>query len=234
MINKSYQEIIECIKPDMEQFDKSLTNEVKKYENELTGDLTSFLSQGSKRLRIVLIFLVARALGVEVSEKHFSLAKAVELMHNASLLHDDVVDNAKERRKKKSFNAVYDNTISIIGGDYLLSLALENFMSLENPKILKMFLKTLKTLCEGEIHQYFFKNSISTIDEYIEKSYKKTSILYELAVNSSSLISNGKEELSEFIRNFGIAFQIKDDYNNIYKSEKSTDIEEGVYTAPVI
>ena len=209
MINKSYQEIIACIKPDMEQFDKSLTNEVKKYENELTGDLTSFLSQGSKRLRIVLIFLVARALGVEVNERHFSLAKAVELMHNASLLHDDVVDNAKERRKKKSFNAVYDNTISIIGGDYLLSLALENFMSLENPKILKMFLKTLKTLCEGEIHQYFFKNSISTIDEYIEKSYKKTSILYELAVNSSTLISNGKEELSEFIRNFGIAFTVE-------------------------
>ena len=234
MITKTYQEIIECIKPDMELFDKSLSNEVSKYENELTGDLASFLSQGSKRLRIVLIFIVTRALGKHVGEKQLALAKAIELMHNASLLHDDVVDNAQVRRKKKSFNSVYDNTISIIGGDYLLSLALENFMSLNSMKILKMFLNTLKTLCEGEIHQYFFKNNISSIEEYIEKSYKKTSVLYELAVNSSTLIENGTEELKDYIKDFGIAFQIKDDYNNIYKEDFSTDINEGIYTAPVI
>ena len=234
MITKSYAEIIECIKPDMKNFDRSLRESVKKYGNELTGDLESFLSQGSKRLRIALIFLTTRALDYEVCERQMMLANGIELMHNASLLHDDVVDNAKVRRKKKSFNAVYDNTISIIGGDYLLSLAMENFMGLNEPEILKMFLKTLKTLCEGEIHQYFHKNSVSTIEEYIEKSYKKTAVLYETAVNSAALLADKNADLKEFIRNYGIAFQIKDDYNNIYKSETSTDIEEGIFTAPVI
>ena len=234
MITKTYQEIIECIKPDLERFDNSVRNSVKKYKNSLTGDLESFLSQGSKRLRIVLIFLVTRALGKDVEEKQMMLANGIELMHNASLLHDDVVDNAKERRKKKSFNAIYDNTISIIGGDYLLSLALENFMNIGCYEILEMFLKTLKTLCEGEIHQYFHKNSISTIDEYIEKSYDKTAVLYEMAVCSAAMLADKNVDMLEFIKNYGIAFQIRDDYNNIYKSETSTDIEEGVYTAPVI
>ena len=234
MLTKTYAEIIECIKSDMSKFDSSLRDSVKKYGNELTKDLESFLSQGSKRLRIVFIFLITRALGYEPSQKQFNLANGIELMHNASLLHDDVVDNATVRRKKKSFNAIYDNTISIIGGDYLLSLALENFMSIKEPKILKLFLKTLKTLCEGEIHQYFYKNNICTIDEYIEKSYKKTAVLYEFAVLSAAFLTDKTVDFSEFIRNYGIAFQIRDDYNNIYKAETSTDIEEGVFTAPVI
>ena len=97
-----------------------------------------------------------------------------------------------------------------------------------------MFLKTLKTLCEGEIHQYFHKYCISAIDEYIEKSYEKTAILYEFAVLSAALLADKNADFSIFIKNYGIAFQIRDDYNNIYKSEISTDIEEGVYTAPVI
>ena len=234
MITKSYAEIIECIKPDMDCFDNSLKEAVNKYGNELTGDLESFVSQGSKRLRIVLIFLITRALGYDVEKSQFMLADGIELMHNASLLHDDVVDNATVRRKKKSFNAIYDNTISIIGGDYLLTLAMENFINLNEPKIMQMFLKTLKTLCEGEIHQYFNKNKISTIEEYVEKSYEKTAILYEFAVLSAALLVDKSADLLSFIKNFGIAFQIRDDYNNIYKSENSTDIEEGVFTAPVI
>ena len=234
MLTKSYAEIIECIKPDMDNFDHSLRESVKKYGNELTGDLEAFLSQGSKRLRIVLIFLVTRALGCEVGKYQLMLADGIELMHNASLLHDDVVDNATVRRKKKSFNAIYDNTISIIGGDYLLALALDNFMNINEPKILEMFLKTLKTLCEGEIHQYFHKHCISTIEKYIEKSYEKTAILYEFAVLSAALLADKNADFSQFIKNYGIAFQIRDDYNNIYKSETSTDIEEGVFTAPVI
>ena len=196
MLTKPYAEIIECIKSDMDNFDYSLRENVKKYENELTGDLEVFLSQGSKRLRIVLIFLVTRALGCDVGEKQFMLADGIELMHNASLLHDDVVDNATVRRKKKSFNAVYDNTISIIGGDYLLSLALENFIKINEPKIIRLFLRTLKTLCEGEIHQYFHKNCISTIEKYIEKSYEKTAILYEFAVLSASFLVNKNADFS--------------------------------------
>lgn len=231
---KNYQDIIACIKPDMDNFNNSITEAVNKYENPMSKDLISFLTQGSKRLRIVLIFLVTRALGADVKENQIFLANGIELMHNASLLHDDVVDNATQRRNKKSFNSVYDNTISIIGGDYLLSLALENFMNINRIEIINSFLHTLKTLCEGEIHQYFHKNTISTIEEYTQKSYQKTAVLYEIAVCSAALLANEKIDLKDFVKNFGIAFQIRDDYNNIYKNSHSTDIEEGIYTAPVI
>lgn len=235
LMNRNYFEIIKDIVPDFENADNNLIETVSKERNDLSEDLKVFLTRGSKKIRSALVFLTAKALGFDTDEKIIGVANSVELVHNASLMHDDVIDKAQSRRNQKTFNEVYDNFVSIIAGDYLLTLSLEYVVKLNNSRILNMLLDTLKTLCVGEIDQHFCKNEIFKLEDYIKKSYEKTGKLFETAVCSTAIILNKEnQELKDFSINFGIAFQLKDDYNNIYKSETSTDINDGIFTAPVI
>ena len=234
-MKKDYFEIIKDILPDFEKADNDIIETICKERNDLSEDLRAFLTRGSKKIRSALVFLISKALGFETDNKIISIANAVELVHNASLMHDDVIDKAQNRRNQKSFNEIYDNFVSIIAGDYLLTLALEYISKLNNNKIQAMLFDTLKTLCVGEIDQHFCKNKIFKLEDYIKKSYEKTGKLFETAVCSAAIILNKEnKKLKNFSTNFGIAFQLKDDYNNIYKAEKSTDIDDGIFTAPVI
>ena len=232
---KDYFEIIKSVIPDFKAADDDLIKLVLAERNDLSEELELFLTRGSKKIRSALVFLVSKALGFKASKEQLYVANAVELVHNASLMHDDVIDKAENRRKQKSFNAIHDNFISIIAGDYLLTLSLEYIVKLDNNKIMRMMLDTLKSLCIGEIDQHFCKNEIFKIEDYIKKSYEKTGKLFETGVCSTAIILNKEcQDLKDFSINFGIAFQLKDDYNNIYKQEISTDINDGIFTAPVI
>ncbi len=232
---KNYFEIIKSIQPDLKKADEDIVKLVLNEKNDLSGELETFLTRGSKKIRSVLVFLISKALGFETSKEQIYIANAVELVHNASIMHDDVIDKADKRRKQKSFNAVYDNFVSIIAGDYLLTLALEYTYMLNNNKITRMMLDTLKTLCVGEIEQHFCKNEIFKLEDYIKKSYEKTGKLFETAICSAAIVNNiDEEKIRDFSVNFGIAFQLRDDYNNIYNQETSTDINDGIFTAPVI
>lgn len=232
---RDYFDIIESVVPDLKKADENLVELVLAERNDLSSDLETFLTRGSKKIRSALVFLISRALGVNITDEQIYIANAVELTHNASIMHDDVIDKAESRRKQKSFNSVYDNFVSIIAGDFLLTLSLDYVVKLNNINIMKMFLDTLKTLCIGEIEQHFCKNEIFELNDYIKKSYEKTGKLFETAVCAAAIINNSESNfLRNFSVNFGIAFQLRDDYNNIYKQETSTDINDGIYTAPVI
>ena len=232
---KDYFEIIKSVMPDFKAADDDLIKLVLSDKNDLSEELEAFITRGSKKIRSALVFLVSKALGFQTSKEQIYIANAVELIHNASIMHDDVIDKADLRRKQKSFNAVYDNFVSIIAGDYLLTLSLEYVVKLNNSEIIKMAIDTLKTLCVGEIDQHFCKNEIFKIEDYIKKSYEKTGKLFETAVCSTAIINNRESQnLKDFSINFGIAFQLKDDYNNIYKQDTSTDLNDGIFTAPVI
>ena len=158
---KDYFEIIKSVMPDFKAADEDLVRLVLSEKNDLSEELEVFITRGSKKIRSALVFLVSKALGFQTSKEQIYVANAVELIHNASLMHDDVIDKADKRRKQKSFNAMYDNFVSIIAGDYLLTLSLEYVVNLNNDKIIRMALDTLKTLCIGEIDQHFCKNEIA-------------------------------------------------------------------------
>lgn len=227
----------------MDSMNAIIDNEVKKFEenfkNFLDGEvndyLKSFLFLKSKRLRPLLGILFCKALQIEIKTEHKNIFLAVELIHNASLLHDDVIDESKERRKTKSINEQFDNTLAITSGDLLLSLALEKIIEIKNQKVQKLFSNCMKQMCYGEISQYFSKYKNQNITEYLTKTKQKTALLFELAILTPLILSKKEEyykTVSSFAENFGLAFQIKNDLKNHTTTKE--DYTQGIYTAPII
>lgn len=218
---------------------KELNNfetEFHKFTDEKVNDfLISFLFAKSKRLRPLLGILFLKSIGVDLNSEYYKHFIAVELIHNASLLHDDVIDNAEKRRNNKSINAEYNNSLAVAGGDLLLALSMDLILEIKNSKVQNLFVKNMFEICRGEINQYFSKFKMPLLNEYIEKSKQKTALLFETSVLGAIMISENNsyyEAASGMSRNFGIAFQIKNDLQN-YLTTKD-DYEQGIYTAPVI
>ncbi len=234
MLDKcAYQEIFEVVKSDIKKIENRFL-EILPKSCEIYSDLEKFLKSPSKRIRSVLALLYLRAIGVEVGENQLELLMIVELIHNASLIHDDVIDEEKLRRSQKNINSKFGNKMAIISGDYLLSVVMEKLTRLGKLELFEIFSKTIKEMCEGEILQYSNLYKISTLEDYLKKTYQKTGSLFEACVLGCVMLSISQEveNAKEFSKNFGIAFQIRDDIENILKG--GNDIKEGVYNAPII
>ncbi len=212
-------------------------------EQEFLNELNEYFKSGSKQLRSCLIFLFAKAINAEVNEKTVKLAAAVEIIHNATLIHDDIIDESDIRRGKTALHKKYGNKLSIIAGDYLLSLAINLLSETGNSKIIENFANCLNALCLGEIEQYFSQKTTPSLEEYIIKSEAKTASLFKASLKSLADLQEKKhsKSLETFAKYFGIAFQISDDLKNISalpQKEKQkprfNDIKAGIYTAPVI
>lgn len=234
MLDKcAYQEIFEVVKSDIKKIENRFL-EILPKSCEIYSDLEQFLKLPSKRIRSVLALLYLRAIGVEVDENQLELLMIVELIHNASLIHDDVIDEEKIRRSQKNINSKFGNKMAIISGDYLLSVVMEKLTRLGKLELFEIFSKTIKEMCEGEILQYSNLYKIPTLEDYLKKTYQKTGSLFEACVLCCVMLSTSQEveNAKEFSKNFGIAFQIRDDIENILKG--GNDIKEGVYNAPII
>lgn len=182
--------------------------------------------------------LFLKALFGKINPKQYDVLLAVELIHNATLIHDDVIDKAEQRRNQDTLNVKFDNDLAVIAGDYLLSVAMEKVIDTNSVEVIKTCTSALKSTCMGEINQYFTRNQITSIEQYIEKSREKTALLFEISVLGGLLLSeksadeNLKKIATDFAQNFGIAFQIRDDLMNVLNAQN--DISAGIYTAPVI
>lgn len=234
-----YEKITECVAGELNLL-KTLINE------ELSGlnsgvekfdvMLTKFIGSKSKHIRPVLAFLYLKSKGLEVDEKQIKFQAVIELIHNASLIHDDVIDGSQVRRSEKSLNANLGNHLSVIGGDFVLSYVLKYLVDLGEIELLEMVAKTMEKMCLGEVKQYYSRYAIPTLEEYLEKTYAKTGALFCLALSGAEYLASGKvsDETEEFAKNFGTAFQIRDDIKNIVNNIPNGDIANGIYTAPVI
>ena len=196
--------------------------------------INDFLSQESKMIRSLVACLFFKA---NISEEQYKILIATELIHNASLIHDDVIDESIKRRECDTINLTYDNKLAVIVGDYLISLATKELLDLNNSDVIKIFFETISKMCIGESSQYFSKGKIPTIEEYLIKTQYKTAELFKACMVSMALYSDSENinEVREFALNYGIAFQIKNDLDD-YKQGiiNSQDIKSGNYTAPVI
>lgn len=226
---RSYNEIISVIGDELEGIDTVILENIQ-YP---TSDLREFLSSSGKKIRPALMFLFLKMFGCEIGTKQFDLASSVELAHNASLIHDDIIDMSKIRRKTETFEIRFDTKTAVMTGDYLLSLAFKKFLKIGNNEIIKGFVETFSKMSRGEIDEFFDKFKIPTPEKYIEKTINKTACLFEIALTNSAILANEDEKLwGDFGLNFGIAFQIKNDLDNFYGD--NSDIKNGIYTAPVI
>lgn len=197
--------------------------------NFIFTNLSDFISTKSKRIRSVLCLLYLKSQGLSIDNNVIRMLVSGELIHNASLLHDDVIDSSDIRRNEETIFKKYGSKISILSGDYILSLAVEQLLSINNPNILKIFLETTKKMCNAEINQYSYREKSIGIDEYIDIIEGKTASLFAAILKSGAhLLSINEDNAEKFGNLFGIIFQIN---NDLQPDSIRNDFNNGVKTA---
>lgn len=223
-------------------FDKYLKDSVNS-DNPLLIELTSYvLNSNGKRLRPTLVLLTAKACGKIIPETYHG-AVTVELLHTATLVHDDVIDKSDFRRGKQSLNALHDNTQAVLIGDYLLSTSLAESVKTKNFDIVKIISELGQNLAEGELSQFnLAKDIIISEEEYFNVIDKKTASLLRASLAIGAITGGANKELvSKFIKIgtiLGLCYQIKDDIFDYYSFDvgkpTGNDIKEGKITLPLI
>lgn len=222
--------IIFPIKNELNEFENNLKKVVLKEDNFLISDLEKFMFTNPKRLRPIFIFLFAKILKIENCLVQ-DIALTTELIHSASLIHDDIIDEEKTRRNNPTFYEKYSSKLAVLEGDFLLSLALEK-ISNTTLEISKIFAKRIKKTILGEINQNENLNNLTNIETYLNKTYAKTANLFIVGLEALFSLDKENKNLLNFIENYALAFQIKNDIDN-FKSNKS-DIKNGNYTLPML
>lgn len=240
-----FKEIADIISEELKKVDQVIISSSEK-KADLIGDITNHLVlSGGKRIRPILTIISAKICGYNSGDRHCKLAAAVELIHTATLLHDDVVDGSHLRRGKKTANAIWDNKASILVGDYLLSSAFQLMVQDGSLEVLDLLSKTSGTMADGEVMQLMNSNDIEISQEkYLQIISSKTAILFAASSQIGAIITkshnNKQEALAIFGNNLGIVFQIMDDvldYNaseNNFGKKIGSDFYEGKITLPII
>ncbi len=199
---------------------------------------------GGKRMRPIMCLLAAKACGVENAEQHQKLAAIIEMLHTATLVHDDVVDESGLRRGRPTANATWNNQTAVLVGDFLISRAFDLLVDLNNMTLLKDFSTGTCEIAEGEVLQLQSQHQPDTTEEtYLKIIHGKTSRLFELATEGAAILANTpqyRQALKTYAGHFGNAFQIIDDILD-YTSDAETlgknigdDLMEGKPTLPLI
>ena len=241
----NFQQILKILQPQLNKVNQIIL-EFSDSKSPLTKEIAQHLiSSGGKRIRPILLILSANLCGYQNGDDHIKLAGAVELIHSATLLHDDVVDESKLRRGKKTANAIWDNKASILVGDYLFSIAFQLMTKSNNLKILDLLAKTSSIMADGEVMQLENSNNVEISKEkYFEIIFGKTAVLFSSACEVGAILTNRAENeivaLRNFGKNLGIIFQIVDDVLDYLASEDNIgkaigdDFFEGKVTLPII
>ena len=235
--------IKEPISAELEDFISLFNQSLSHDEGLLSQVLVHIRQRGGKRMRPMLILLMAKNFG-RVSSVTQHAAVGLELLHTASLVNDDVVDESCERRGQASVNALYDNKVSVLVGDFILSTALL-YVSKTHSEVIVRYLSELgRTLSDGEILQLTnIQNEAITETAYYEIIKRKTAALFEacaaIGAESAGASHDDVEAARKFGQNLGIIFQIRDDIFDYYDSKEigkptGNDMLEGKLTLPVI
>lgn len=223
----------------IERFNAALTHP----DGLLSQALAYIRQRGGKRMRPMLILLITKAFG-RVGDMSQNAAIGLELLHTASLVHDDVVDESAERRGQASVNAIYDNKVSVLVGDYILSTALLKISQTRHHTIVDYLAELGRTLSNGELLQLSnIQNEAISEEVYYDIIKRKTAALFEACAAIGALSAEAPDEIVEKAKKFGqdlgIAFQIRDDIFDYYDEAQigkptGNDMAEGKLTLPVI
>ena len=210
---------------------------------DLLNSALSYISESAgKLMRPMLVLLVAKSLG-KVTERAFAAASAMELLHSASLLHDDVIDDSDKRRGRPSLNIAFNNNIAVLTGDYLFSQALNNAAKTGDIRIIEELAKLGKELSSGEVMQVELeKEGTYSEENYFKVIYNKTASLFVCSALCAVYSADGNDKYASAFENYGkcvgMCFQIKDDifdyFNNDIGKPTGSDMREGKITLPAL
>ena len=240
-------ELLLPVELDLETLLTDLRNLIGADHPILQAAAEHLFSAGGKRLRPGIVLLISRALSSDgnLSAKHRRLAEITEMIHTASLVHDDVVDDAATRRGVPTVHSQFNYRVAVLAGDFLFAQSSLHLANLDNLDVVKLLSRVIMDLADGEIKQGLYRyDSDQTFDQYLEKSYCKTASLIANSAQAAGVLSGQKEDklksLYNFGRNLGLAFQVVDDILDFTGNEKqlgkpaASDLASGYLTAPAL
>jgi len=244
-INNSYFQLKDSVENKLLLVEEKIKSKLSS-NVELVQKMTDYhLDTGGKRLRALLTLGSSKMCGYSKGTRDINLAACVELIHSATLMHDDVIDNGSLRRGKKTLNKIWDNHSSVLVGDYLLSRCFEMMVEDGNLEVLKLLSSTSSKIAQGEVLQLQHQGEVDMLEEtYLQIISSKTAELFAASTKVGAILSDmkkkEKEALEFYGRNLGLTFQIADDtldYNSelkLFGKKIGKDFYEGKVTLPII
>lgn len=245
--------LLEPLAADLERVERKMREPAHPEYPQLTTALHSLLGSGGKRLRPALALLAGKFYPTDL-DKLVSLAASVEMLHTATLVHDDLIDGALMRRGESTINARWNAGATVLTGDYLFARAAALAAETGNVRVMTIFADTLMTICSGELRQIFDRNALPRLDSedawkaalerYDQRILAKTASLFAAATESAAVLGAAPPEAVSALRDYGhclgMGFQIVDDILDFQGNEEvlgkpvASDLREGIVTLPVL
>jgi len=234
---------IEPVKDRLQLVEERLHDQAKGFHPAMEAALEHLLSSGGKRIRPVLTLLTGGLLGTEL-QRLVAMAAAVEMLHTATLVHDDLIDGSLMRRGIPTLNTQWTSPATVLTGDFLFARAAKLAAETESVTAMNLFAQTLAIIVDGEITQMFGDRGYASRADYNRRIYAKTASLFETSTTATAIIANSDEETKEKVRLYGyevgMAFQIVDDVLDFTsQTEKlgkpvASDLRQGLITLPAL
>ena len=241
-------EVIDLLRDDLSAIEREFTRQSASPVQVVTDIATYLIAGGGKRIRPLLLLLSAKALGSTTpasSNARISLGAVVEMLHTATLVHDDIIDEADSRRGRPSSNTTWGNAKCVLAGDWLYMQAFRNALDERNFRVLDLLISLTQQMVEGELLQMEKLGHLINEEEYFDLIFRKTACLFKVSMQLGTAIADADaadfdQQMGEYGRNLGLAFQIVDDVLDLTASEEvlgkpvASDLREGKATLAVI
>jgi geranylgeranyl pyrophosphate synthase len=234
---------IELVQPGLEKVEARMRQSPDDPHPELEAAIDQLLGSGGKRIRPVLVLLSGAVLGAS-GEDAVLLAAAIEMLHTATLVHDDLIDGSLLRRGLPTINAKWSPGATVLTGDYIFARAAHLASEIGSKELMRIFARTLMTIVKGEISQLFNTMQGDDREDYFYRIHAKTASLFEVATEGVAILSKTSSETTENMRtlgyNLGIAFQIVDDVLDFVSESRevgkpvANDLRQGLITLPTL
>lgn len=220
-----------------------MQSQTEGYHPDLQAALEVLLSSGGKRIRPLIILLIGQLLGGP-ERQMINLATAIELLHTATLVHDDLIDGAMLRRGVPTLNSQWSPAATVLTGDFLFSCSASLAAETENIDVIKLFSRTLTVIVNGEVNQLFTSPCNTSKEDYFKRIYAKTASLFETSTRSAALLCSSSDKQTDTLTRFGyslgMAFQVIDDILDYIGDESKVgkpvggDLRQGLITLPLL
>ena len=238
-MNSNYKIFLNKKNSEITKLDIQMKSALNTNKVELHPYFEKFLFNSSKRLRPLFIFLLCDFLQVEIDDEIIAFASAIEFLHSASLIHDDILDDGEIRRNMKCLHLEKGAKSAVLAGDYLMFQAFNQISKIKNIELYNLLSDAAYTMTKSEIKALYNRYKKIELEEYIQTSKDKTASLFTACAKGVGIIKNIEigDDVLNFSENFALCFQIKDDINNYLNKDKnkiSSDEKCGIATLPFI
>lgn len=236
--------LFDPIRQELERVERKIYQAVQTEDEQLSAIARSLFSHRGKLIRPALVILSSGFHPVAEGQVT-ALAAAVEMLHTATLVHDDLIDSASLRRGAPTLNSQWNHSIAVLIGDYLFSRAAALAAETGNIRVVNIFSQTLTIICDGELRQHFNRQQLPySVDDYYRRIFAKTAALFAAATEAGAILSNATQSeiqaLRDYGHNVGLAFQIVDDVLDLVGDEDKmgkpagSDLRQGIITLPML